>query len=439
MIRRLLLAVLALVLPAGIASAQDPLSLADAIAKARAGNPDARAAEVATRRAEARVQQARAAYLPSADLTESWQRGTHPVFVFSSRLAQRQFGAANFAIDALNHPEAVNNLRVGLSVDHAVFDPSTRVQVKTATLGRDLATASQAAVAQDLAVAVTGAYGAVLTAEAATRAADASVASAEADLTLAQNRRDAGVVTDADVLQVEVFLGRAREQRIRSAADAEVARARLNALMGVPLDAHFTFDDTPPPSAVAPRDPADLERTALDARPDLKIAGLQTSLATAAVDAARATFLPRIHAHGVWEGNGDGWGARASSWTVGAVARVNLFRGLADKARLTEARHAETARRIEQEKAETAARLDVRIASARLVAARAAEAVARTSVAQAREGQRIVRDRYEGGLADVSALLRAADGVQQADARHAAARVEITVAAATLARALGEP
>lgn len=439
MIRRLLLAVLALAVPAGIASAQDPLSLADAIAKARAGNPDARAAEVAARRAEARVQQARAAYLPSADLTESWQRGSHPVFVFSSLLAQRQFGAANFAIDALNHPEAVNNLRVGLSVDHAVFDPSTRAQVRTATLGRDLATASQAAVAQDLAVAVTGAYGAVLTAEAATRAADAAVASAEADLTLAQNRRDAGVVTDADVLQVEVFRGRAREQRIRSAADAEVARARLNALMGVPLDAHFTLDDTPPPSAVAPRAPADLERTALDARPDLKIAALQTSLATAGVDAARATFLPRIHAQGVWEGNGDGWGARASSWTIGAVARVNLFRGLADKARLTEARHAETARRIEQEKAETAARLDVRIASARLAAARAAEAVARTAVAQAREGQRIVRDRYEGGLADVSALLRAADGVQQADARHAAARVEITVAAATLARALGEP
>lgn len=439
MIRRLLFVVLALTLPAGIAAGQDPLSLADAIAKARAGNPDARAAEAAARQADARVQQARAAYLPSADLTETWQRGTHPVFVFSSLLAQRQFGAANFAIDALNRPDALNNLRVGLSVDQAVYDPATRAQVKTATLGRDLAAASQAAVGQDLAVAVTGAYGAVLAADAATRAAEAAVTSAEADLTLAANRRDAGVVTEADVLQIEVFLARAREQRIRSAADAEIARARLNALMGVPLDARFALDDTPPPSAIAPREPAALESAALETRPDLKIAAIQASLARAGVEAARAAFLPRIHAQGVWEGNGDGWGTRASSWTIGAVARVNLFRGLADKARLNEARQAETVRGIEQDKAATAARLDVRIASARLEAARAAEAVARTAVAQAREGQRIVRDRYEGGLADVAALLRAAEGVQQAEARHAAARVEITVAAATLARALGQP
>jgi outer membrane protein TolC len=58
-------------------------------------------------------------------------------------------------------------------------------------------------------------------------------------------------------------------------------------------------------------------------------------------------------------------------------------------------------------------------------------------VAQARESHRIVRDRYESGLADVAALLTAAEAVQQADARHAAARVDITVAAATLTRALG--
>lgn len=439
MIRRLLLTAAALAVSAGIARAQDPLSLSDAIAKARAGSPDARAAEVATRQADARVQQARAGYLPSADLTETWQRGTHPVFVFSSLLAQRQFGAGNFAIDALNQPDAVNNLRVGVSVDQAVFDPSTRVQVKAATLGRDLAAAARAAVSQDLAVAVTGAYGAVLAADAATRAADAAVASAEADLTLARNRRDAGVVTEADVLQIEVFLARAQEQRIRSAADAEVARAQLNALMGVPLETRFSLDETPPASAVAPGAPAALEQAALEARPDVKIAALNAALARTGVDAARASFLPKLYAQGVWEANGDGFGGRASSWTIGAVARVNLFRGLADTARLQEARQAETARRLAQEKAETTARLDVRIASARLAAARAAEAVARTAVAQAREGQRIVRDRYEGGLADVTALLRAAEGVQQADARHAAARVEITVAAATLARALGQP
>lgn len=437
MTRRLAFLALFLSLP-GVTWAQAPLTLPEAITRAQAANPDARAAEVAERLAAARLTQARAGYLPSVDVTESWQRGNQPVFVFSSLLAQRQFAASNFAIDALNHPEAVNNLRLGLTIDQAVFDPATRAGVRAATLGRELATTSRAVVAQDLALAVTGAYGAVLAADAAGRAAAATLETAAADLEVARNRRDAGRVTDADVLRIEVFLARAREQQIRSTADATIARARLNQLMGEPLDASFTFDDTPAPEAMAATDLPALEAEAVNARADLKLSALQEQLAAAAVDAARANFLPRVYAQGGYEANGGTWGSRASSWMAGAVARVNLFRGFADQARLAEARHTQSLRALERDKADTAARLDVRVAVARLEAARAADAVSRAAVTQARESHRIVRDRYDGGLADVAALLAAAEAVQQADARHAAARVEVTVAAATLSRALGK-
>ena len=437
MIRLTLLPVLALLVSAPALHAQTPLSLSEAIVRAQARNLDARAAESAERQAEARLTQARAGYLPSVDVTESWQRGTLPVFVFSSLLSQRQFTAANFAIDALNHPDAVNNLRVGVSIDQAVFDPSTRSAVRQASLGRDVAGTMRTVVAQDLAVAVTQAYGAVLAAEAATRAADAAVEAATADLTLAQNRRDAGVATDADVLRIEVYLARTREQRIRSGADVTIARARLNQALGEPLDTVFVLDEAPAAEALASTDAAALEVTAIASRPELKLAALQEQLARASVDAARAAFLPRVYAQGGVEANGDAWGSRASSWMVGAAARVNLFRGFADSARLAEARHAQTQRALDREKTETAVRVDVRVATARLDAARAAEAVGQRAVAQAHESHRIVRDRYENGLADVAALLTAAEAVQQAEARLAAARVDITVAAATLTRALG--
>ena len=437
MTRRLAFLALFLGLP-GVTWAQAPLTLPEAITRAQAANPDARAAEVAERLAAARLTQARAGYLPSVDVTESWQRGNQPVVVFSSLLAQRQFAASNFAIDALNRPDAVNNIRLGVTIDQAVFDPSTRAGVRAATLGRELASTSRAVVAQDLALAVTGAYGAVLAADAAGRAAAATLETATADLDIARNRRDAGRVTDADVLRIEVFLGRAREQQIRSSADATIARARLNQLMGEPLDASFSFDDTPSPEAMAATDLPALEAEAVNARADLKLSALQEQLAAAAVDAARANFLPRVYAQGGYEANGGTWGSRASSWMAGAVARVNLFRGFADQARLAEARHTQSLRAIDREKADTAARLDVRMAVARLEAARAAEGVGRAAVTQARESHRIMRDRYDGGLADVAALLAAAEAVQQAEARHATARVDVTVAAATLSRALGK-
>lgn len=437
MIRRLSVPALLLAASTAPVWAQTHLTLADAVTRAQTGNVDARSAVLAERRAALRLTQARGGYLPSVDVTESWQRGNQPVFVFSSLLAQRQFAASDFAIDALNHPDAVGNFRTAATLDQAVFDPSTRAAVRGATLGREAAAMAREVVAQDLAVAVTGAYGAVLTAQAATRAADAAVETATADLDLARNRRDAGMATDADVLQIDVFLARAREQQIRSRADGAVTRARLNQVLGEPLDATFTLDDTPPEPPGAEPPLASLEASAMAERPDVKLAALQERLAAAGVDAARASFLPRVSAQAAWEANGGTLGSRASSWMVGAVARVSVFRGFADRARLAEARAAQSERAIEREKAATSAQLEVRVALARLEAARAAEAVGRAAVEQSREGHRIVRDRYEGGLADVTALLRAADAVQQADARHAAARVEVVVAAATLKRAAG--
>ena len=76
-----LVATLFVALPA---AAQSPLSLSDAIARAKAHNPDAGSAAAAEREAADRVTQARGGYFPKVDVTESWQRGNHPVFVFSS-------------------------------------------------------------------------------------------------------------------------------------------------------------------------------------------------------------------------------------------------------------------------------------------------------------------------------------------------------------------
>ena len=73
------------------ASAQSTLSLSEAIARAKAHNPDAASAAAAEREAAERVTQARGGYFPKVDVAESWQRGNNPVFVFSSLLAQRQF------------------------------------------------------------------------------------------------------------------------------------------------------------------------------------------------------------------------------------------------------------------------------------------------------------------------------------------------------------
>jgi outer membrane protein TolC len=439
MTMRLLLAVLLASWPAvnpGPAAAQTRLTLDEAVARARTGNPDARIAEVAEREAAARLAQARAWYFPRVDFTESWQRGDHPVFVFSSLLAQRQFTADRFAIDQLNHPDAVNNFRSAFLAQQILFDGgSVRAGVRQARLGAEAAAVSRTQVQQELAVAATDAFGQVLQAAAARRAAASAVAATDQDLARTRHRRDAGVVTDADVLTLEAHAARVREAEVAAAGHERVARTRLNQVMGEPLDARFELDDTPLPSS--PLDAARLESEALTGRTELELARIQESLAEAAVGSARSGFFPQVAAQGGVEWNGGTFGSRESAWLVGTEVRINLFRGFADRARLEEARLALTRRALEREKAETGIRLDVRNAMARLETAQAREAVGRAAEAQAREAQRIVRDRYEAGLADVTALLRAAEAVQAAEAQAITARVDVLLQAAALDRAVG--
>jgi outer membrane protein TolC len=438
MIRRASTCVLVVTLGlAAPAVAQTPLTVTEAIARARANNPDAGASAAAEREAVQRLTQARAGYLPKVDVAESWQRGNQPVFVFSSLLAQRQFTAADFALDALNHPDAVDNFRSAVMIEQSLFDGATRASVAAAGVGRDMAATARTMVDHDLAASVTGAYGRVLVATAASQSAAAAVEAAGADRALAGNRRDAGLVTDADVLQIDVYLSRTREQQIRAAADERIARAQLNQLMGAPLGEMFALELYPATAAIDAANLASLEEEAVKNRPDVKLAALQEQLAGAAHTAARAAFLPQVTAQGGWEFNGGAWNSRSSSWVVGAVARINVFHGFADQARLAEAHEQAARRALEHVKADTAARLDVHMAVARLDAARASEAVGRAGVDQARESRRIIRDRYEAGLTDVASLLRAVEAVAQAETQQTAAQVAVITETAALERTLG--
>ena len=81
--------------------------------------------------------------------------------------------------------------------------------------------------------------------------------------------------------------------------------------------------------------------------------------------------------------------------------------------------------------------VEVISAAGSIESARAREAVGRAAADQARESQRIIRDRFEQGLAGVNDVLRASTAVLDAEARRTAAIVDLMVADAMLRRAVG--
>ena len=72
--------------------------------------------------------------------------------------------------------------------------------------------------------------------------------------------------------------------------------------------------------------------------------------------------------------------------------------------------------RAEADDARAQAEVDVVTAVQQVTTARARQAVGAAAVAQARESQRIIRDRFDAGLAPVTDVLRAASAVLDADA-----------------------
>ena len=419
------------------AHAQDVLSLSAAIETVLAANPEVSGARAGVLEAEQRTTQARSGYFPRIDFTQSWQRGNQPVFVFSSLLAQRQFAEADFAVQQLNHPDPIANARSALSLEYALLDGGrTRAAARAASLETAVARATNRQMRNDLVLATTRAYGRILAADAAGLAAESAVAAAEEDARTAEARRDAGTASDADVLSMQAHLAEMRAKSIDAGAERRIARGELNRLMNRPLDTDV-IPILPPPAVDVP-DSFDPVSSPGHARPELEQAALRVDLADVGRTRARNGFLPEIAVQGGYEWNNGARGGPAAAWVMGAAVRLNVFSAGATSARLKEAGHAAERARAEQQRAIGAARIEVLTTVEQLAAARARDTVGRTAVAQAREGQRIIRDRFEAGLAPASDVIRAATAVLDADAARVRAVVDVMVGEAAVRRARGD-
>lgn len=419
--------------------AQSAITLKEAVLLAQQQNPAITAAGATDRAAESRITEARSGFLPKVAYAESWTRSDNPVFVFSSLLTQHQFGAENFQIDPLNRPDFVNNFQSLLTVDQTVYGAGqTKRAVHAAQLSKDIAGENRRLIqAEVIANVVRAYYGAVLSA-AQLNAANQAVRSADADLQRAQAVRAAGLSTDADVLMIRVHLAGVEEQKIRRAADLDVARAALNDALGVPLDSTYVLSTQLSRAVLRDASLTDYENTSLVERSEARQAKLAVSLAENQTAEARSSLLPQVVAHGAFEADRQRFYDRGgANWLVSAGLKWNLFNGYSDKARIEETKSLLKRNEAEQQRAGSAIRLQVRRAYADLRAAEQRIEVAKASVAEAEEGLRIVQNRYTAGISNVTELLRTETAALEAKTRYQAAIHDQRIAATMLELAAG--
>jgi outer membrane protein TolC len=429
---------LVLWLSATPAIAQEVLTLEAAVEDALSHNASLRGARAGAAEATERVGEARAGWLPRLSFTETWQRSDQPVFVFSSLLASRQFTAAHFAIDALNHPDSTGFFRSSIGAEQLIFDGGRqRSAIESARLRSDISTLAVDEASASLVTAATETYGRILIAEAGARAARAAVQSAQEDLARAERRRDAGMATDADVLALEAQVATLRQREIDSQADAAIAKAELNRLTGSPIDRSYQVAE-PLASVDTSVMPVSAALAEADAnRPELRRAAAAIKLADAERKSVRTSVIPQVAAQAAFDLSGTDFNTRAQSWIVGGELRWNFSLGGADLARLRAASHVQTRAAADADDVRARVQLEVVTAVRRLEAARARQAVGRAAVDQARERQRIIRDRFDAGVAGVIDVLQASSALTEAEAQRVAAVVDTINSDAQLRRAIG--
>ena len=420
-------------------AAQTPLTVKDAVRMALEKHPAVEASKAGEQQAESRIRQARSGYLPKLNYAESFQRSNNPVFVFSSLLTQHQFSEQNFAIGTLNRPDALNNFQSQVTIDQVLYDAGQTGQaVRSANLMRSLAGETTRRTDMDVIMNATRAYyGTVLASESLITAAEA-VKSAEADLARAEAVRGAGMSTDADVLSLRVHMASMQEQQIRARNDLEVARAALNDALGMPLDTQFDLTTPLSPTAFATSQLGQVEKEAIQTRPEARQAALAENLAENQGATARSSLLPQLMFRGAFEADRQRFVDRGgANWFAGVTLKWNLFNGLADKARIEEAVAAERQAKAQQRRAESGIRLQVRKAYLDLKSAQERVGVTNAAVAQAEESHRIIQNRYRNGLTTVTELLRSETALLSARTRRLAAIHDQRIAAAQLLESAG--
>ena len=395
-------------------------------------NPDVRSASARITAAMAAIEEASSAFYPQIGLAGTWARTDNPPQAFFMSLNQRR---ASLQKD-FNNPEDAENARGSVTAQWRVYDSGRReADRETVALGARAESYSLETVRNELVFEVTHATLSLLQAREFVAVQQEAVASLEEHLRIANARVATGGALKIDVLNLEVQLSQAREERIRANNRVELALAALNAAIGKDLvqmaDVPFLTDHM---SLIAGK--ASVE-AAPESRPEWGAAQARIGMAEAMTKRARRDYLPVVNAFGSVDWDSEPFSGPEQSYLVGAVVELNLFDGFRTRAGLARASAALISAQAQADKLRTMLALDVTRSRLKEREARERLEIAAKGIAVAEEALRITRERYVQGVAEVTDLITVQTGLTAMKARQVAAHYDHLIALADIERAGG--
>ncbi len=264
------------------------------------------------------------------------------------------------------------------------------------------------------------------------------VEQAERNLEMVRRRTELGRATVSDSLRARLDFVNARQALLQAETATRAARFSLGRQIG---EGHPVQPVRPEEIDLSPVPLSDEEILSLaeEASPTVVAARAGTTAAAAQLSAARTAYLPSVSLSSGynWANQAASFANGTTSWSLALRASYPIFNGFQRESSVDRAQFSRRLAELREDDARLGAREEADAALHQLRTARLAIEIAEEAVAVAREDLRVVRERYEVGVATILDLLISQAATDEAAADAVTARYDYLLARAQLEAVLG--
>lgn len=383
----------------------------EAVAAALANNRTLKIARLDVQAADARYKETEAVFLPQVGVSYSAMTTDNPLNAFGFKLQQKTIRQSDFDPALLNHPGGTPDFLTSFDAQQPLINMDQLYERRAASAEKEVYRLKGERTKEDIVFEVSKGYMEIQLAYRAQQVMGEALLTAQALYDYTEDRVGQGMLSKADALNIQVQV-KMMESRLEEAkTQVRNASDYLGLLMGRPPGLVYAVDSATDGNnageaaggAVLSEDRADLSafRKAIEAS-DLVIRS------------NRMSGIPRLNAFGSYQLNDSRMlGFGAGGYLAGVRLSWDLFKGntIRNKNATLQVQKNKLSEQYAQYREQSAVELDATLR--KLGDAQFAIGRQLAAVASAVESSRILRDRYEQGLAGSTDILLAQSQVAQ--------------------------
>ncbi|WP_036381713.1 TolC family protein [Muricauda sp. MAR_2010_75] len=385
--------------------AQDPIniSLEEVLTKVQESNASIKVSEQEAQMAKYDYRFSNSIFLPQVAVSHTGMATTNPLMAFGSKLNQEILTQADFNPALLNDPDQIQNYATKVSVEQPLINLDGFYQRKAAKTTMEAKELQAMRTRDYLNFEAQKAYGQLQLAHRAVAVLQKAFEAANANLNMAQNSYDQGLLQKADLLEVKVRVTEVSNQLKTAKSNVKNASDYLAFLMNEQGDVVYE-----PSEELVPDNLGETVEVTLENRADVKAMDLVSEAYKANMKADNMTFLPKLNAFASYEMYDDQiFQADAKGYIIGASLSWDVFKGSQRFAKAGKSKTSYEKAKQEYEQYVAKSTMELQRTKRMVEDAESRLQTSKLAMEQSEESLRIRTNRFKEGLEKTTDLLMA--------------------------------